>query len=129
MIPSLSRKLRPLALLLALAPVGGAWAHAALLKSTPGSRATLRQPPRAIELWFNENVETSFSTIRVEDPSGQAVRTGTPESSPTEPNKLSVSLPALAPGTYTVHYRVLSQDGHLVEYGYRFRIEAAAASQ
>jgi methionine-rich copper-binding protein CopC len=35
---------------------------------------------------------------------------------------LSVSLPALSPGTYTVRYRVLSVDGHVVEGEFPFAV-------
>lgn len=52
------------ALLLASIP-GLAYAHAALVKSTPGARAVLSQMPAHIELCFNEAVELKFSAIKI----------------------------------------------------------------
>jgi methionine-rich copper-binding protein CopC len=45
------------------------------------------------------------------------------EVGPDDPTKLSVGIPALSPGTYTVRYRVLSADGHVVESQLFFRIQ------
>ena len=42
--------------------------------------------------------------------------------SPDDPQKLSVGLAALAPGSYTVKYRVLSVDGHIVENQFPFEV-------
>jgi len=36
---------------------------------------------------------------------------------------MSVSLPPLAPGRYTVRFRVLSVDGHVVESRFTFTVK------
>jgi len=41
-----------------------------------------------------------------------------------DPILLSVSTPNLAPGRYTVRYRVLSVDGHIVESSFAFTVKA-----
>lgn len=47
--------------------------------------------------------------------------------SPDDPTQIELAIPeVLDAGTYTVRYRVLSQDGHVVEYGYQFRVMAPA---
>ena len=100
-----------------------AWAHAALTRSVPGSRETLPVSPTKIELQFNEKVEAKFSTIRLEDEQGRAIPLGSPAVSADDPYQLEAGVQApLAPGRYTVRYRVLSQDGHVVEYGYQFTV-------
>jgi hypothetical protein len=38
---------------------------------------------------------------------------------------LSTNAPNLAPGRYTVRYRVLSVDGHVVESSFTFTVKAA----
>lgn len=105
-----------------------AQAHAALVKSAPGSRETLSRSPAAIVLKFNERVEPRFSTVTVEQADGSAVRLGPVRLSADDPTQIELAIPGpLAAGTYTVRYRVLSQDGHMVDYGYQFRISTPAA--
>jgi methionine-rich copper-binding protein CopC len=41
---------------------------------------------------------------------------------PDDLKRLSVGVSPLAPGTYTVRYRVLSVDGHVVESEFSFTI-------
>ncbi|MFA5938103.1 MAG: copper resistance protein CopC [Sinimarinibacterium sp.] len=103
-----------------------AQAHAALLKSMPGSRETLSRSPAAIVLRFNEAVEPRFSNVTLEAPDGRPVTLGTLRLSGDDPAQIEIAIPgSLSPGTYTVRYRVLSQDGHVVEYGYQFRVAPA----
>lgn len=107
---------------------GAAAAHAALVRSVPGTRAVLQRPPAMIELWFNEAVEESFSSITVIAPNEDEVNLSKPRVDESDPYRLAVDLPVLDPGRYTVRYRVLSKDGHLVEYGYQFVLESPNSS-
>ena len=119
--------IRPLlaALLFASASTG-AWAHAALTKSNPGNREVLAQSPDAIHLRFNEKVEAKFSKLSLEDAQGKAIELGAPAAAAADdPYALQAPLAAaLAAGRYTVRYRVLSQDGHVIEKSFVFTIEA-----
>jgi len=105
------------------------FAHAALTRSEPGRRAVLVQSPAQIRLWFNEKIERDYSSISVLDPTGQAVPAGTAMVSPDDPKLLVLDLPALGPGQYTVHYRVNSVDGHVVDSRYVFTVEAAGTTR
>lgn len=102
-------------------------AHAGMISSEPGRRAVLSVAPKQIRLCFNENVEAGFSKVLLEDGAGNAVVLPPPASDGAKTSCLIVPLPALANGGYTVKYKVLSVDGHIVEYGYGFRIQAAGA--
>lgn len=105
-------------------------AHAALVKAEPGSRAVLQKCPETLKLWFNEAVEAGQSRIWLENAAGKKLPgTGAPEVKEDDPRLISVRVPPLAAGTYYLKYRVLSRDGHVVEYGHRFRIEGPAASK
>lgn len=42
-----------------------------------------------------------------------------------DPALLSVSTPTLGPGRYTVRFRVLSVDSHVVESSFAFTVKAA----
>lgn len=107
--------------LLTLAP-GIGWSHAYLVKSVPARRAALSHPPARVQLWFNERLEASFSHLSVWNHEGVQVDLGDVEVGPEDPRRLSVGVPALSPGAYTVKYRVLSVDGHVVEDQFPFTL-------
>jgi methionine-rich copper-binding protein CopC len=48
---------------------------------------------------------------------------------PNDTKLLVLDLPLLEPGRYTVKYRVLSVDGHTVDYGYTFIVTGDADSR
>jgi copper resistance protein C len=100
----------------------GVWSHAVLVKSIPAHRAVLSRVPTRVQLWFNERLEAQFCSLSVWNAGGQQVDRGDVHVSPEDPKKLSVGLAALAPGTYTVKYRVLSVDGHIVEQAFSFTL-------
>jgi methionine-rich copper-binding protein CopC len=77
-----------------------------------------------VQLWFNERLEAAFSRLTVVDGDGRQVDAGDIRVSPDDPKRLSVGVAPLAPGTYTVRYRVLSVDGHIVESEFSFTIRA-----
>ncbi len=97
-------------------------AHAGLVKSDPGRRETLTAAPTEIRLWFNEAIEEKFSVVALEHDGGESITVGKPVVDAKDPRLLKVAVPPLAPGRYTVRYRVLSVDGHVVKHGYMFRI-------
>lgn len=110
-----------LALLVALAPAPG-WAHASLVRSSPARRATLTIAPARVQLWFNERLEPAFSSASVWDARGAQVDFRDARVEPGDAAQLSVGIPALTPGAYTVRFRVLSVDGHVVESRFGFTV-------
>jgi copper resistance protein C len=109
-----------LALLVAIPATAGA--HAVLIKSSPARRAILSVPPARVELTFNERLEPAYSTVSVWSASAEKVDDGKIVVGPEDPRRLTVGLAGLAHGTYTVKFRVLSVDGHLVEGTYAFDV-------
>jgi len=104
-------------------------AHAALVKSTPARGTTVVQPPQRVELVFSERLEPAYSTLAVLDSAGQQVDLRDGSLSPTDTRRVSVSLPPLLPGTYSVRFRVLSVDGHIVESEFQFTVGARGAAR
>lgn len=102
-----------------------AWSHAYLVRSRPGARASLARAPERVELWFNERLEPAYSGMSVWNAAAQRVDTGDARVESAEPTQLSVRVNALPAGAYTVRYRVLSVDGHLVESEFAFRVRGA----
>jgi methionine-rich copper-binding protein CopC len=107
---------------LALCPAA-ALAHAVLVKSVPAQRAALVEPPPRIELWFNERLEPAYSKASVTNEAGAQVDRRDVKVSAEDPRRLSLSLPPLMPGRYTVSFRVLSVDGHVVESRLTFTVK------
>ncbi len=113
-----------LALGIMLLVAGEASAHAVMVKSSPARRAVLTTAPARAELTFNERVEPAYSTMSVWGAGDTRVDDGKIVVGPEDPRRLSVGLPALKKGAYTVKYRVLSVDGHLVEGTYPFEVRS-----
>ncbi len=113
--------------LIALAVPSSVRAHAALVRSVPGSRSVLTQAPQSLDLCFNEPVELKFSSVTLEDAKGTAIPLGALQAG-TDPKCIKVPIQTIGPGVFTVHYRVLSRDGHVVEYGYQFTVKTDAKS-
>jgi methionine-rich copper-binding protein CopC len=106
-------------------PPGQAWPHAYLVRSVPAARSTITQAPERVQLWFNERLEPAYSRVSVWSRAGRRVDVGDVQVAATEPTRLSVGVPRLAPGAYTVKYRVLSVDGHVVEAEFGFTVRSA----
>ncbi len=100
-------------------------AHAYLVKSAPGRRAVVATPPARVQLWFNERLEPAFSRLSVWDARKTQVDLKDVQVAPDDPKQLSVGIPALGPGPYTVRFRVLSVDGHVVESAFAFTVRGA----
>jgi methionine-rich copper-binding protein CopC len=101
---------------------GTSEAHAALVSSVPAARATVTAPPPRVVLTFNERLEPAYARVSVWDLAGAQVDLKDGAVDPGNPKVLGVSLLPLAPGRYTVRYRVLSVDGHLVEAAFPFTV-------
>ncbi|WP_225824174.1 copper resistance protein CopC [Streptomyces naphthomycinicus] len=106
-----------------LAGAGPASAHAALTGSDPAQGVVADKAPTQVSLTFSEKVAMSDDSVRVLDPRGKPVQTGSPAnvSGTTYAVKLKSGL---AKGTYTVTYQVVSADSHPVAGAYTFSIGA-----
>lgn len=102
--------------------------HTVLIRSTPGHRAQVPIAPPRVELWFSAGLEPAYARLSVWSAGGERVDLGDVTVGP-EPTRLGVSLPPLPPATYTVRYRVLSIDGHVIESSLVFTIRAAPRGQ
>ncbi len=106
-----------------------AHAHAVLVKSEPGRRAVIAKPPGQVRLWFNEALESAYSTVVVSGENGKPVASDPAAVDKIDPKLITLKLPALKAGTYTVRYRVLSIDGHVVDSGFTFTVRDRSAAR
>ncbi len=99
-------------------------AHAILVKANPAQESTLTDVPEEVLLIFNDSVGQDFLALAVIDPSGKRVDNHDAKLDFTDHSHLRASVSKLAPGRYTVRYRVLSADGHVVSGKYFFDVKA-----
>ncbi len=104
-------------------------AHANLVRSEPQTEAVLDASPDRVTIWFTEPMEARFSSIQVLNSDGARVDN---EDSTIDANDLtvmSVSLPPLPDGTYTVAWRNLSTiDGHTLRGSFIFFVGEPSAA-
>ena len=98
-------------------------AHSMLVKAEPARRAVLTKPPTQVRLWFNEEIEGDYAALVVLDAEKHPVTEGKPELAPDDPKSIVLPLPELAPGKYSVKFRVLSVDGHVVDSSFDFTVK------
>ncbi|MER6281031.1 copper resistance protein CopC [Streptomyces sp900105245] len=129
MTRTITPRLRTLVLLLLavtgalLAGAGPASAHAALTGSDPAQGVVVKKAPSQVSLTFSETVAMTGDSVRVLDPKGRPVQTGTPAN--VSGTTYAVRLKSgLAEGTYTVAYQVVSADSHPVAGAYTFSVGA-----
>jgi copper transport protein len=111
------------ALLSALFLASAAWAHATLVSAEPADGSVLAQPPKMVQLHFNESVTPTV--IGLIDAGGKARDVA---ARAVGPSVLMVLPDDLPQGTQIVSYRVVSQDGHPVAGSLVFSIGAVTGS-
>ena len=107
---------------LALAPAP-ALAHASLVSSTPASGARLDSLPEQVRLEFSEEVLAPAYVV-ITGPDGESVTVGEPTVRGTVVTQATASGPD---GGYTLAYRAVSKDGHVVTGQIGFAVGDAAA--
>lgn len=109
--------------------VPSAAAHALPVKTDPSARELVQAPPPHVIIQFSENVNPQVASIRVLDPGRRQVDSNDTQVDSADPRTVSVSLPLLKSGTYTVVWRVQSaDDGHVSSGSYYFQIARADGS-
>lgn len=99
--------------------------HFQLNKSAPEAGATVHQSPSEVRLWFSQEPQDGSTSIRLINAGGQAVSTGAVVQDEADAKVFSVAVSGtLAAGTYTVSWRALGQDGHVVRDTFEFTVAA-----
>jgi methionine-rich copper-binding protein CopC len=98
-------------------------AHAFPDHSEPRVGSTVEGSPAFVRIWFDGALESTFTTIVVQNKNGLKVDKGNGRVNPSDPLLLEVELPPLPPGTYRVFWDVLARDGHRTKGDYTFEIK------
>ena len=118
---------RRLALKLALSGAAlvfsaAAWAHVFPSKQEPGAGVSVA-PPSQVKITFDGPLEPAFSTLTVTDAAGKQVNDGKSSVDPQQPTVMTVGVPALTAGRYTVHWVAVASDGHRTHGDYSFNVK------
>ena len=101
-----------------------AHAHAHLQKSTPADNSVIAASPSNLVLNFSEAARLTALSIQKGSESPQNLK----PLPTTAAQQISVPLPPLTPGTYSVSWRVLSDDGHVMAGALHFTLTADSAT-
>ncbi len=107
--------------LMLLAPLPVA-AHTSLLQTDPTPNTTLDHSPELITLHFDEPLQPGFSKITLFDATQRPVTQSANPAAGTDPSVLTIGVPKLITGVYSVIWQVLSPDGHVVRGAYVFTV-------
>ncbi|GMA56924.1 hypothetical protein GCM10025858_14270 [Alicyclobacillus sacchari] len=90
-------------------------AHAYVVQSSPTVSQSLQQSPGVVEIEFDENVQLIPDGLTVTNVDNQRIDLGDGHLNPVNHREIEIRIPKqLAKGLYTIHWQVISADGHLV---------------
>ena len=112
-----------IAMLTTAMAAGAALAHSFPQEQTPVAGQTLTTPPQAVTIKFDGPIEKVFARLEVLDSSGANHTIGGPIYG-SDGVTLSIKVPPLKPGDYTVKWAVLGADTHRTQGSYNFTIAA-----
>ncbi|MEF9439945.1 copper homeostasis periplasmic binding protein CopC [Burkholderia sp. MS389] len=110
------------AALFAMAPAAAS-AHGKLEGAVPAAGGTVDAAPDTVRLTFNEDLEPAFSSVKVSDASGNAVTQDKAKVDASNPRVMTVAIPKLAAGAYTVQWVAMTADAHRTKGTYTFRVK------
>lgn len=100
--------------------------HLRLVSTSPAADTTLTSSPSEIRLNFSEPPQMRGTTVRLADASEALVPSTDAAADEDDRSQVIIRPEApLAPGRYTVHWRVIAQDGHTQRGSFDFTVRAA----
>ena len=113
-----------LTMVLALAVSAAGWSarHFALAKSMPEADSSVTSPEN-LQLWFTQVPQDGSYTVRLLDAAGELVETGDATRNEEDAKLIEVTVGrALSAGAYTVAWRGIGDDGHVVRDDFGFTV-------
>lgn len=109
-------------LILSLAAVCRADAHAFLDHAEPKVGSSVPASPELVKAWFTQRLVLVFSNLQVFDGQGREVDRKDKKFDKSNESLLTVSVPPLAPGKYKVVWRAVSVDTHVTTGSFSFQV-------
>jgi methionine-rich copper-binding protein CopC len=100
-----------------------AYAHAFPKVQEPAAGATLTTAPHAVSIEFDDALEPAFSSITVTNSQGKSVVDGKSAVDASNRKVMKAALANLTPGTYTVVWVAVANDGHRTQGHYAFTVK------
>lgn len=98
--------------------------HFGLDRSTPEAGSSLAAPTE-VKLWFTEEPQEGTMSIRLLEAEDAGIHAMDPVQDPEDPRAFTVALHGTVPaGTYTVSWRGMGADGHVVRDTFQFTVVA-----
>ena len=97
-----------------------AMAHAIVVGSSPGPKASVAGPDVALKLDFNSRIDKARSSFELVGPDGAVSRV--PVALDGAPGVLEATATGLAPGAWRLRWQVLSVDGHITRGDIPFNV-------
>jgi len=100
--------------------------HLRLVKSFPAKDTVLTSSPDAIRLWLSEPTQAPVSKVSIASSTGEAIALDalTRDVAKDAPLVAKLTKP-IGAGQYTVTWKAMSKDGHVVNGTFGFRVVAA----
>jgi copper resistance protein C len=118
-----AKPLLSLGIVLSLALPLPAFSHAILVKSQPEADSTIAESPKQVDTWFNDKVGSEYKALAVINSAGKRVDNKDAAQETFDQSHLYTTVTDLPPDTYTVRYRVVSLDTHIVTGKFKFTIK------
>ena len=97
-------------------------AHAFLDHAEPRVGSKVSTAPTEVKIWFTQELEPAFSSIKVFDANGSEVDKKDTHQDDADKKLLIVSLSAIGAGEYKVAWQVVSVDTHRTNGDFKFHV-------
>lgn len=99
-------------------------AHAIVVRRSPEQGSVAAGNIGKVEVWYDAGIRDAFAALAVIGATGERVDKRDAAIDKTDPSHVTVSVDPLIPGKYTVRFRALSADGHLVSGAWDFEVKS-----
>jgi hypothetical protein len=97
-------------------------AHAIVVRTSPPQGGVGDANIGKVDVWYDAGIRDAFAALAVVSASGDRVDKRDAAIDSADPAHVSVGVNPLTPGKYTVRYRALSADGHMVSGAWDFEV-------
>lgn len=98
-------------------------AHAIIVKTSPPQNGAAPGNIGKVDVWYDAGIRDSLAALAVVSASGERIDKRDAAIDSADPAHVSVSVNPMTPGKYTVRYRALSADGHMVSGAWEFDVQ------
>ena len=98
-------------------------AHAIVVKTSPPQGGSASGNIGKVDVWYDAGIRDSLAALAVVSAAGERVDKRDAAIDSADPAHVSVGVNQMTPGKYTVRYRALSADGHMVSGAWEFDVQ------